>query len=91
MQSAQALRGSGFFLVFLGGLIALGPLSIDAYMPALPDMAIYFGVEIAAVNLTLTTYLLGGALGQLFGGALFGALAATPQPSRAGGKARVFA
>ena len=70
MQSIQALRGSSFFLVFLGGLIALGPLSIDAYMPALPDMAIYFEVEIAAVNLTLTTYLLGGALGQLFGGAL---------------------
>ncbi len=70
MQSVQALRGSSFFLVFLGGLIALAPLSIDAYMPALPDMAIYFGVEIAAVNLTLTTYLLGSALGQLFGGAL---------------------
>ena len=70
MRSAQALRGSSFFLVFLGGLIALAPLSIDAYMPALPEMAIYFGVEIAAVNLTLTTYLLGSALGQLFGGAL---------------------
>ena len=70
MQSAQALRGSNFFLVFLGGLVALAPLSMDAYMPALPNMATYFGVEIAAVNLTLTAYVLGNALGQLFGGAL---------------------
>ena len=33
-------------------------------------MARYFGVDIFAVNLTLTAYLVGGALGQLFGGAL---------------------
>ena len=70
MRPVQALRGSHFFLVFLGGLIALAPLSMDAYMPALPDMATYFGVDIVAVNLTLTTYILGNALGQFFGGAL---------------------
>jgi DHA1 family bicyclomycin/chloramphenicol resistance-like MFS transporter len=64
MQSAQALRGSNLFLLFLGGLIALTPLSIDAYLPAMPAMANYFSVNIVAVNLTMTFYLLGGALGQ---------------------------
>ncbi len=70
MRSAQALRGSNLFLVFLGGLVALGPLSIDAYMPVMPDMAAYFKVDMVAVNLTITAYIFGGALGQFFAGAL---------------------
>ena len=70
MRSAQALRGSNLFLVFLGGLVALGPLSIDAYMPVMPDMAAYFKVDVVAVNLTIAAYIFGGALGQFFAGTL---------------------
>lgn len=70
MRSAQALRGSNLFLAFLGGLVALGPLSIDAYMPVMPDMALHFNVDMVAVNLTITAYVFGGALGQFFAGAL---------------------
>ena len=70
MRSAQALRGSNWFLIFLGGLVALGPLSIDAYMPVMPDMASHFQVDMVAVNLTITAYIFGGALGQFFAGAL---------------------
>ena len=70
MQSAQALRGSNLFLLFLGGVVALAPLSIDAYLPAIPAMAVYFDVNIVAVNLSLSTYVLGAAMGQFFGGAL---------------------
>ena len=78
MMSAAALRGSNGFLIFLGGLIALGPLSIDAYLPVMPGMADYFAVDIVAVNLTLSTYMLGTALGQLFGGSLSDQLGRRP-------------
>ena len=84
MQPAQALRASHFFLVFLGGLIALAPLSMDACKPALPDMATHFGVDIVAVNLTLTTYMLGNALGQFLGGALSDHLGRRPVGLAAG-------
>ena len=35
-----------------------------------PDMAAYFKVDMVAVNLTITAYIFGGALGQFFAGAL---------------------
>ena len=70
MFTVQTLRNSQWFLVFLGGLVALTPLSIDAYLPAMPDMAGHFATDFTAVNLTLTLYVLGSAAGQFFGGAL---------------------
>ncbi len=70
MIDRAALAQSGFFLVFMAALVALAPLSIDAYMPAIPDLADYFGVGIASVNLTMSTYLVSSGLGQLLGGAV---------------------
>ena len=70
MFTVQTLRNSQWFLVFLGGLVALTPLSIDAYLPAMPDMAGHFATDFTSVNLTLTLYVLGSAAGQFFGGAL---------------------
>ncbi len=49
-------------------MVAIGPLSIDAYLPSMPTMADVFGVDIVRVNNTLSFYLIGFALGQLFGG-----------------------
>jgi DHA1 family bicyclomycin/chloramphenicol resistance-like MFS transporter len=59
-----------FFLVFLGALIGLGPLTVDAYLPALPTMASTFDVSIEMVNYTISLYLIGFGIGQFFGGAL---------------------
>jgi MFS transporter, DHA1 family, multidrug resistance protein len=59
-----------FFLLFLGALIGLGPLTVDAYLPALPTMASTFGVSIEMVNYTISLYLIGFGVGQFFGGAL---------------------
>ncbi|HSG63445.1 MAG TPA: MFS transporter, partial [Gammaproteobacteria bacterium] len=59
-----------FFLVFLGALIALGPLTVDAYLPALPTMADTFGTSIEIVNYTISLYLIGFGIGQFFGGSL---------------------
>jgi MFS transporter, DHA1 family, multidrug resistance protein len=52
------------FLV-LGTLIALGPLTIDMYLPALPAIAADLQVSSSAVQFTLTGTLLGLGLGQL--------------------------
>ncbi|MGK5730465.1 multidrug effflux MFS transporter [Streptomyces sp. URMC 124] len=49
----------------LGGLTALPPLSMDMYLPALPEVTDALHSPAATVQLTLTACLLGMALGQL--------------------------
>mgnify|MGYP002623347241 CR=1 FL=1 len=49
----------------LGTLVALGPLTIDMYLPALPAIASWFDSTDAQVQLTLTGTLAGLSLGQL--------------------------
>jgi DHA1 family bicyclomycin/chloramphenicol resistance-like MFS transporter len=56
------------FVGLLGALTAFGPLSIDMYLPALPEMADDLGAAPSLVQLTLTACLLGLAAGQLVGG-----------------------
>src|SRR5438067_10073866 len=45
--------------------MAIGPLAIDMYLPALPTLATEFSVDPARVQHTLSAYLLGLAVGQL--------------------------
>jgi len=52
----------------LGGLTALGPLSIDMYLPALPGIASDMNTGASLVQLSLTFFLLGLAIGQLLVG-----------------------
>jgi DHA1 family bicyclomycin/chloramphenicol resistance-like MFS transporter len=61
-------------ILVLGSLIALGPLTIDMYLPALPDIERDLLTTSAAVQLTLTGTLLGLAAGQLLVGPLSDAL-----------------
>lgn len=56
-------------IFFIGALVAIGPLSLDAYLPAMPAMAEAFGVSIVAINNTISIYLVGYGVGQFFGGA----------------------
>lgn len=56
------------WLMLLASLTALGPLSIDMYLPALPGMAEEFGVSTQMVANTLPAYFLGLAVGQLIYG-----------------------
>ena len=56
--------------LLLGILVALSALGTDLYVPALPDTAASFGAPVSATQLTLTTYFLGLALGQLLWGPL---------------------
>jgi len=56
--------------LLLGALTALGPLSIDMYLPSFPALAGSLGTSVASVQLTLATYLAGLAFGQLLYGPL---------------------
>ena len=57
-------------VLVLGALIALGPLTIDMYLPAFPRIGDELGASDSAVQLTLTGMLLGLAVGQLVIGPL---------------------
>ncbi len=59
-----------WFIPFLGVLTALGPLSNELYTPSLPLVAAGLGANGGAVQLTLSTLLLGLALGGLVYGPL---------------------
>jgi DHA1 family bicyclomycin/chloramphenicol resistance-like MFS transporter len=57
-------------LFTLTALVALGPLSTDFYLPALPLIAQYFGVDEAGAQATLSAYLIGFAAAILVYGPL---------------------
>lgn len=54
----------------LGMLTAIGPLSTDMYLPSLPSIQRHFGASASAVQWTLSAYLIGFAIGQIFYGPL---------------------
>lgn len=53
------------YVVVLGALTALGPFTIDLYLPAFPQIEADLDVSTAAIQLTLTATMIGFALGQL--------------------------
>jgi DHA1 family bicyclomycin/chloramphenicol resistance-like MFS transporter len=57
-------------VLLLGALIALGPLSIDLYLPALPGLTDDLSASPSSVQLTLTGILAGLGFGQLIIGPL---------------------
>jgi MFS transporter, DHA1 family, multidrug resistance protein len=57
-------------IVVLGALVALGPLTLDLYLPALPRITDELRVSSSVTQLTLTGTLAGLALGQLIVGPL---------------------
>ncbi len=70
---------SSFAIVFILGLLAmLMPLSIDMYLPALPVISAQFGVPAGSAQMTLSTYILGFALGQLIYGPMADSLGRKP-------------
>jgi DHA1 family bicyclomycin/chloramphenicol resistance-like MFS transporter len=56
--------------VILGSMVAIGPLSIDMYLPGLPEITRSLDASAASVQLTLTAVVAGLALGQLVAGPL---------------------
>lgn len=57
-------------ILLLGAVVALGPFSLDMYLPAVPSMQRDLGATEAQAQSTLSAYFIGLALGQLFYGPL---------------------
>jgi DHA1 family bicyclomycin/chloramphenicol resistance-like MFS transporter len=62
-------RGSRVrYFIILGALTALGPLSIDAYLPGLPQLTADLNTTALSTQLSITSCLVGLGVGQLIGG-----------------------
>lgn len=59
-----------FLVLFLGVLAAIGPFVMDLYLPALPSVVTYFDTSMPTVQLSLTSCMVGLAVGQLIIGPL---------------------
>lgn len=70
MPQNSAAQLSIFMFLLLGAISALTPLAIDMYLPAMPAIADDFGVQPGDVQVTLTIYTAGFAIGQLLHGPL---------------------
>ncbi|HJU48171.1 MAG TPA: multidrug effflux MFS transporter [Gaiellaceae bacterium] len=70
-RPAGASRGRDWrlFLV-IGAVVVIGPAAMDVYLPGMPELARDFGATPSATQVTITTFLLGLALGQLVSGPL---------------------
>jgi DHA1 family bicyclomycin/chloramphenicol resistance-like MFS transporter len=65
------LRPGTFPLTLLLALLtSMGPLSVDMYLASLPDIGRLLGAPMAQVQLTISFYLLGFAVAQVFYGPL---------------------
>jgi DHA1 family bicyclomycin/chloramphenicol resistance-like MFS transporter len=72
----EAASGSPFMLrsgtfaltALLAALSAVGPLTTDMYLPSLPDIARQLDASTALVQLTISAYLIGFAVGQILYG-----------------------
>jgi DHA1 family bicyclomycin/chloramphenicol resistance-like MFS transporter len=78
-QAATLWRGPLWTLaLLLAGLSSLGPFAIDTYLPAFPGMAADLSASAVQMQQTLSTYLFGFALMNLFHGALSDSLGRRP-------------
>lgn len=68
--ASDAAKISFVMFIVLGAIGALTPLAIDMYLPAMPAIAKDLGVSAGAVQITLTAYTAGFAIGQLLHGPL---------------------
>ncbi|MEN9571448.1 MAG: hypothetical protein RL172_2679 [Bacteroidota bacterium] len=71
MLVAERSKSQNFFLILLlGALNTITPFSIDMYLPAFPRIAQDLHTDIGKVALSVSTYFLGFALGQIVYGPL---------------------
>jgi len=68
--NAKPVQLSLLLIVILGAISALTPIAIDMYLPAMPSIAKEFGVNAGDIQITLTAYTAGFAIGQLLHGPL---------------------
>ncbi len=70
VRERQIQQGGAWLVITLGALSGFGPLCLDMYLPALPDLAVDLASTAGAAQLTLSACIIGLALGQLLAGPL---------------------
>jgi len=70
MHAVEPARPPARTVVVLGLLSTFGPLSLDLYLPALPQLADDLGASASLAQLSITACLVGLAVGQLVAGPL---------------------
>ena len=63
-------KNNFYLILILGLLTAIGPFSIDMYLPAFPDIAKGLNTTVAKVMLSLSSFFIGISAGQLIYGPL---------------------
>lgn len=67
-QKVQSKKQPPIFVIILGALTAIGALSIDMFLPGLPEIKNDFHTTTSNAQLTLSLFMIGLALGNLFAG-----------------------
>ena len=68
---SNTTRKKKFYLILILGLLtAIGPLSIDMYLPAFPEIAKSLHTSVAQVTLSLSSFFIGISFGQFLYGPL---------------------
>lgn len=57
-----------YLIILLAILSSVAPIAIDTYIPSIPNIAKHFDVSIEKIELTLSIFLIGFSIGQVFGG-----------------------
>lgn len=70
MANRHLHHDSPWLLALLAAMVALGPLSVDMYLPAMPAMMLALDTDISNMHLTLSSYLAGFAVFHLACGPL---------------------
>jgi len=69
-QSTPSPLGEKQMAVLMAMLVALMPFSVDAYLPAIPEMAQSLSADIHRIEQSLVLFMFGVAFGQVVGGAV---------------------
>jgi DHA1 family bicyclomycin/chloramphenicol resistance-like MFS transporter len=57
-----------YLIILLSILSSVAPIGVDTYLPSIPDIAKAFNVSIEKIELSLSIFLIGFSIGQIFGG-----------------------
>ncbi|MDN5044862.1 hypothetical protein O8C96_03895 [Aliarcobacter butzleri] len=58
-----------YLIILISILSSVAPMGVDTYIPSIPEIAKYFEVDIHKIELSLSIFLIGFSIGQIFGGA----------------------
>lgn len=57
-----------YLIILLATLSSVAPMGVDTYLPSIPEISKYFNVSIEKIELSLSIFLIGFSIGQIFGG-----------------------